>query len=131
MPKRRRRSFHALKLATTSAQSMRCDSARNVTRSPSCPGSDELGGGRASAGRPRAARIPQRCATPSTTCTIGSRAPELTAHTAPDPARLEALGAPYLYYEQTLGGHSNDSDPELNARRWARHYAYLARRLMD
>lgn len=46
-------------------------------------------------------------------------------------ARLEALGAPYLYYEQTLGGHSNDSDPELNARRWARHYVYLARRLMD
>ena len=46
-------------------------------------------------------------------------------------ARLEALGVPYLYYEQTLGGHSNDSDPELNARRWARHYVYLARRLMD
>ena len=46
-------------------------------------------------------------------------------------ARLEALGVPYLYHEQTLGGHSNDSDPELNARRWARHYVYLARRLMD
>ncbi|MFM8375123.1 MAG: prolyl oligopeptidase family serine peptidase [Phenylobacterium sp.] len=46
-------------------------------------------------------------------------------------ARLESLGVPYLYYEQTLGGHSNDSDPELNARRWARHYVYLARRLMD
>ncbi|MCA6293343.1 MAG: S9 family peptidase [Phenylobacterium sp.] len=46
-------------------------------------------------------------------------------------ARLEALGVPYLYYEQTLGGHSNDSDPELNARRWARHYVYLAQRLMD
>ena len=46
-------------------------------------------------------------------------------------ARLEAMGIPYLYYEQTLGGHSNDSDPELNARRWARHYVYLARRLMD
>ncbi|WP_296538806.1 hypothetical protein, partial [Phenylobacterium sp.] len=42
-----------------------------------------------------------------------------------------ALGVPYLYYEQTLGGHSNDSDPELNARRWARHYVYLAQRLMD
>ena len=41
------------------------------------------------------------------------------------------LGVPYLYYEQTLGGHSNDSDPELNARRWARHYVYLAQRLMD
>ncbi|MFM8820360.1 MAG: prolyl oligopeptidase family serine peptidase [Phenylobacterium sp.] len=46
-------------------------------------------------------------------------------------AQLEALGVPYLYYEQTLGGHSNDSDPELNARRWARHYVYLARKLMD
>jgi prolyl oligopeptidase len=46
-------------------------------------------------------------------------------------ARLEAMGVPYLYHEQTLGGHSNDSDPELNARRWARHYVYLARRLMD
>lgn len=46
-------------------------------------------------------------------------------------ARLEEMGVPYLYHEQTLGGHSNDSDPEMNARRWARHYVYLARRLMD
>ncbi|WP_310539548.1 prolyl oligopeptidase family serine peptidase [Phenylobacterium sp.] len=46
-------------------------------------------------------------------------------------ARLEAMGVPYLYYEQTFGGHANDADPELNARRWARHYVYLAQKLMD
>jgi prolyl oligopeptidase len=46
-------------------------------------------------------------------------------------AQLEAMGIPYLYYEQTFGGHANDADPELNARRWARHYVYLAQKLMD
>jgi prolyl oligopeptidase len=46
-------------------------------------------------------------------------------------ARMEAMGLPYLYYEQTFGGHANDADPELNARRWARHYVYLAQKLMD
>ena len=46
-------------------------------------------------------------------------------------ARLEAMGIHYLYYEQTFGGHANDADPELNARRWARHYVYLAQKLMD
>ena len=46
-------------------------------------------------------------------------------------AKLESLGDPYLYYENTFGGHANDADPELNARRWARHYVYLAQKLMD
>jgi prolyl oligopeptidase len=46
-------------------------------------------------------------------------------------AAMEALGVPYLYYEQTFGGHANDADPELNARRWARHYVYLSQKLMD
>jgi prolyl oligopeptidase len=46
-------------------------------------------------------------------------------------ARLQEMGIPYLYYEQTFGGHANDADPELNARRWARHYVYLAQKLMD
>ena len=46
-------------------------------------------------------------------------------------AELKALGAPYLYYENTFGGHANDADPELNARRWARHYVYLSQKLMD
>jgi prolyl oligopeptidase len=44
-------------------------------------------------------------------------------------ARLQSLGYPALYHETTDGGHSNDSDPVLNADRWARHYTYLARRL--
>jgi prolyl oligopeptidase len=46
-------------------------------------------------------------------------------------AKLESLGLPYLYYENTDGGHSNDADPLLNARRWALHHVYLAQQLMD
>ncbi len=46
-------------------------------------------------------------------------------------AELEALGDPYLFYENTFGGHANDADPNLNARRWARHYVYLTQKLMD
>jgi len=46
-------------------------------------------------------------------------------------AKLEALGYPYLYFENTFGGHANDADPELNARRWARHYVYLSQKLFD
>jgi prolyl oligopeptidase len=46
-------------------------------------------------------------------------------------AEFEALGDPYLYYENTFGGHANDADPELNARRWARHYIFLTQKLMD
>jgi len=46
-------------------------------------------------------------------------------------AKLEAMGLPYLYFENTDGGHSNDSDPMLNARRWALHHVYLAQQLMD
>lgn len=46
-------------------------------------------------------------------------------------ARLGDLGADHLYYEETAGGHSNDADPVANARRWARHYVYLAQQLMD
>jgi len=44
-------------------------------------------------------------------------------------ARLQAKGHPALYYENTEGGHSNDSDPVVNAERWARHYVYLSRQL--
>jgi prolyl oligopeptidase len=44
-------------------------------------------------------------------------------------ARLQAQDHPALYYEETNGGHSNDSDPILNSQRWARHYVYLARAL--
>jgi prolyl oligopeptidase len=46
-------------------------------------------------------------------------------------AKMEAMGLPYLYYEQTFGGHANDADPQLNATRWARHYVYLSQKLMD
>ncbi len=44
-------------------------------------------------------------------------------------ARMQELGYTALYYENTDGGHSNDSDPLLNAERWARHYVYLAQQL--
>jgi prolyl oligopeptidase len=46
-------------------------------------------------------------------------------------ARLGEMGYEHLYYEETSGGHSNDADPIANARRWARHYVYLAQQLMD
>jgi prolyl oligopeptidase len=46
-------------------------------------------------------------------------------------ARLQAEGHSALYFENTEGGHSNDSDPVMNAERWARHYVYLSRKLMD
>jgi prolyl oligopeptidase len=53
------------------------------------------------------------------------------AHARKFAAELEALGDAYLYYENTFGGHANDADPELNARRWARHYIFLTQKLMD
>jgi prolyl oligopeptidase len=46
-------------------------------------------------------------------------------------ARLGEVGAPYLYFENTDGGHANAADPSANARRWAMHYTYLTRQLMD
>ena len=46
-------------------------------------------------------------------------------------AKMQSLGDPALYYENTFGGHANDADPDLNARRWARHYVYLSQKLMD
>jgi len=46
-------------------------------------------------------------------------------------AKLAEIGAPYIYYENTFGGHSNDADPAMNADRWAKHYIYLTQKLMD
>ncbi|PZO02625.1 MAG: S9 family peptidase [Alphaproteobacteria bacterium] len=46
-------------------------------------------------------------------------------------ARLGDMGYDHLYFEDTAGGHSNDADPVASARRWARHYVYLAQQLMD
>ncbi len=45
-------------------------------------------------------------------------------------ARMQAMGYQAFYYENTDGGHSNDSDPLLNSERWARHYVYLAQQLV-
>jgi prolyl oligopeptidase len=53
------------------------------------------------------------------------------AHARKFAARLADMGHDHLYYEETSGGHSNDADPVANARRWARHYVYLAQQLMD
>ena len=63
-------------------------------------------------------------ATPATT---GSH----PGHARKFAARLAEQGHDHLYYEETSGGHSNDADPVANARRWARHYVYLAQQLMD
>ncbi|MDO9336441.1 MAG: prolyl oligopeptidase family serine peptidase [Caulobacter sp.] len=46
-------------------------------------------------------------------------------------AKLQSLGQPYLYYENLDGGHANGADPKANAKRWAMHYVYLTRQLMD
>jgi prolyl oligopeptidase len=46
-------------------------------------------------------------------------------------ARLDDLKVDHLYFENTDGGHANGADPQANARRWALHYTYLSRQLMD
>jgi prolyl oligopeptidase len=53
------------------------------------------------------------------------------AHARKFAKRLGDLGNNSLYYEETRGGHSNDADPQNNAKRWARHYVYLSQQLMD
>lgn len=46
-------------------------------------------------------------------------------------AKMDDLGIDHLYFENTDGGHANGADPKNNARRWALHYTYLSRQLMD
>ena len=46
-------------------------------------------------------------------------------------AKMDDLGVDHLYFENTDGGHANGADPKNNARRWALHYTYLSRQLMD
>lgn len=46
-------------------------------------------------------------------------------------ASLDDLKVDHLYFENTDGGHANGADPRSNARRWALHYTYLSRQLMD
>ncbi len=53
------------------------------------------------------------------------------AHARKFAARLKEYGYDPIYFEDTAGGHSYDADPAANARRWARHYVYLAQRLID
>jgi prolyl oligopeptidase len=53
------------------------------------------------------------------------------AHARKFAARLKEYGYDPIYFEDTAGGHSYDADPAANARRWARHYVYLAQRLME
>ncbi len=46
-------------------------------------------------------------------------------------AKLESLGYPYLYYENTDGGHSAAANQLETARRVSLEYVYLMRQLMD
>jgi hypothetical protein len=46
-------------------------------------------------------------------------------------ARLEELGYPVLFYENTDGGHAAGANLRETARRLALEYTYLTRRLMD
>ena len=46
-------------------------------------------------------------------------------------ARMQALGRPFLYYENIDGGHSAAANLEERARRTALEFTYLARQLMD
>ena len=46
-------------------------------------------------------------------------------------ARLEELGYPVLFYENTDGGHAAGANLRETARRIALEYTYLTRRLMD
>jgi prolyl oligopeptidase len=46
-------------------------------------------------------------------------------------ARMHELGMPYLYYENTNGGHAAGINPSEDSRRRALEYTYLMERLMD
>ena len=46
-------------------------------------------------------------------------------------AKMESLDMPYLYYENTDGGHSAAANLRERAKRQALEFTYLARRLMD
>ena len=79
-----------------------------------------------------AACYPAACLASGATITTNTRDDRVhPAHARKFAARLEAQGHDHLYFEDTAGGHSNDADPVANARRWARHYVYLAQQLMD
>ncbi len=53
------------------------------------------------------------------------------AHARKMAARMEAMGLPFNYYEDTAGGHSGDANLRQVARETSLMYVYLARQLMD
>jgi prolyl oligopeptidase len=46
-------------------------------------------------------------------------------------ARMEEMGLPFLFYENTDGGHAASANLQERARRIALEYTYLTRRLVD
>ena len=52
-------------------------------------------------------------------------------HARKTAARLQAMGLPFLYYENIDGGHSAAANLEERARRTALEFAYLAQTLID
>jgi prolyl oligopeptidase len=53
------------------------------------------------------------------------------AHARKAAAKMEALGYPYLYYENIDGGHSAAANLRETAKRQALEFTYLSRKLMD
>ena len=53
------------------------------------------------------------------------------AHARKGAAKLKGLGQPYLYFEDTTGGHSGGVDNEQRAKLQALQFVYLMQRLMD
>ncbi|MEO0418905.1 MAG: prolyl oligopeptidase family serine peptidase [Pseudomonadota bacterium] len=53
------------------------------------------------------------------------------AHARKGAAKLKGLDQPYLYYEDTTGGHSGGVDNEQRAKLQALQFVYLMQRLMD
>ncbi|MEM6858240.1 MAG: prolyl oligopeptidase family serine peptidase [Pseudomonadota bacterium] len=53
------------------------------------------------------------------------------AHARKGAAKLKGLGQPYLYFEDTTGGHSGGVDNKQRAKLQALQYVYLMQRLMD
>ncbi|MDQ3624160.1 MAG: prolyl oligopeptidase family serine peptidase, partial [Verrucomicrobiota bacterium] len=53
------------------------------------------------------------------------------AHARKFAARMAEMGLPYLFYEETEGGHSGDANLRQVARDAALTHVYLARKLMD
>ncbi|MEM6827990.1 MAG: prolyl oligopeptidase family serine peptidase [Pseudomonadota bacterium] len=53
------------------------------------------------------------------------------AHARKGAAKLKGLGHPYLYFEDTTGGHSGGVDNEQRAKLQALQFVYLMQRLMD